>query len=113
MTRDEVDALIREKEGRLCVRYYQRADGTILLRDCTVGVRRRRRRRAIAAGIAATLAGAAATGYVVHESEHEEAVTGALETIQGGIGPMPPQDVQGVATPEPGPEPVTAKMGEL
>ena len=29
LTRDEAEALIREKEGRLCVRYFQRADGTI------------------------------------------------------------------------------------
>jgi hypothetical protein len=57
MTRDEAETLIREREGRLCVRYYQRADGTILLKDCTVGVRRRRRRRIAAAGVAAALAG--------------------------------------------------------
>ncbi|MBA3542548.1 MAG: hypothetical protein H0T79_23230, partial [Deltaproteobacteria bacterium] len=44
MTRDEAQALIVEKEGRLCIRYFQRADGTILLKDCGVGVRRRRRR---------------------------------------------------------------------
>src|SRR5262249_39510369 len=57
MTRDEAEALIREREGRLCVRYYQRADGTILLKDCTVGVHRRRRRRIAAAGVAAAPAG--------------------------------------------------------
>src|SRR5688572_30553490 len=28
MTRDEAEALIVAKEGRLCVRYYQRNDGT-------------------------------------------------------------------------------------
>jgi hypothetical protein len=59
MTRDEAETLIREKEGRLCVRYFQRADGTILLKDCVVGVKRRRRRRVVAAGVAASLAGAA------------------------------------------------------
>jgi hypothetical protein len=59
MTRDEAEALIVEKEGRLCVRYYQRADGMILLKDCAVGVKRRRRRRVIAAGVAASLAGVA------------------------------------------------------
>jgi len=37
MTRDEAQALLIEKEGRLCVRYYRRHDGTILTADCPVG----------------------------------------------------------------------------
>ena len=57
MTRDEAEALILEKEGKLCVRYFQRKDGTILLKDCTVGTAQRRKRRIIAAGTAALLAG--------------------------------------------------------
>ena len=38
MTRQEAENLIREKEGKLCVRYYQRADGTVLTKDCPIGV---------------------------------------------------------------------------
>jgi len=57
MTRDEAETLIVAKEGRLCVRYFQRADGTILLADCTVGKSQKRKRRVIAAGAAALLAG--------------------------------------------------------
>ncbi len=57
MTRDEAEALILAKEGRLCVRYFQRHDGTILLKDCVVGVAQKRKRRVIAAGAAALLAG--------------------------------------------------------
>ncbi|MGZ3438637.1 MAG: hypothetical protein ACXVDD_03950, partial [Polyangia bacterium] len=30
MTREAGEALVREKEGRMCVRMYQRADGTVL-----------------------------------------------------------------------------------
>jgi hypothetical protein len=37
MTRAEAEALIRERNGNLCVRFYERADGTVLLRDCSVG----------------------------------------------------------------------------
>lgn len=59
LTRAGAEALIREKEGRLCVRYFERADGTILFNDCAVGVRHRRHRRIAAAGLAASLAGAA------------------------------------------------------
>jgi hypothetical protein len=57
MTRDEAEALIVAKEGRLCVRYYQRNDGTILLKDCAIGIKQKRKRRVLAAGVAALLGG--------------------------------------------------------
>jgi hypothetical protein len=40
MSQREVNRLIAAKEGRLCARIYQRADGTILTRDCPVALRR-------------------------------------------------------------------------
>lgn len=49
MTRAEAEALVLAKEGKLCVRYYQRADGTILTADCPDGLARRRRRRRVVA----------------------------------------------------------------
>jgi len=39
MTRQEAETLIQKKEGRLCVRFYRRLDGTILTKDCPVGKR--------------------------------------------------------------------------
>jgi hypothetical protein len=33
----EAEDLLRQNEGRLCVRFYRRADGTILTKDCPVG----------------------------------------------------------------------------
>jgi hypothetical protein len=109
LTRDEAEALIREKEGRLCVRYFQRTDGTILLKDCVVGRKRRRRRRIVAAGVAASLAG---SGLAYHKLTHAPAAEspsmyitmGAFDPgpapiatsvppgfvpVQGGIGPGP------------------------
>jgi hypothetical protein len=54
MTTEQAESLIREKEGDLCVRYYQRADGTVLTADCPVGVRRKRVRAvAFMAGLGA------------------------------------------------------------
>jgi hypothetical protein len=44
MTRDEVASLVTKTEGRICARLYRRADGTILTRDCPVGLRALRRR---------------------------------------------------------------------
>ena len=45
MTRDEAQRVVEEHEGRLCVRFYTRADGTMLTQDCPVGLRAVRYRR--------------------------------------------------------------------
>src|SRR3954471_11066003 len=70
MTREEAEQLILAKEGRLCVRYYQRKDGTILLKDCEIGVSKKRKRRLIAAGAAALLAGSAGATVMKTKDEH-------------------------------------------
>lgn len=46
MTRREAEALVTSTEARLCVRFYRRADGTILTRNCPVGLSALRRRAA-------------------------------------------------------------------
>ena len=37
MSRDEAENLLQDSEGRLCVRFYERADGSVLTKDCPVG----------------------------------------------------------------------------
>jgi hypothetical protein len=44
MTKQDAERLITQAEGRLCVRYYRRADGTILTNNCPVGLRALKRR---------------------------------------------------------------------
>lgn len=44
MTRREAESLLINSEGRLCVRYYRRADGSVLTRDCPVGLKAFKRR---------------------------------------------------------------------
>ena len=39
MTREQAVKLIRQKEGKACVRLYKRRDGTVLTSDCPVGLR--------------------------------------------------------------------------
>ncbi len=39
MSRTEAENLLSNSEGRLCVRFYQRADGSVLTQDCPVGWR--------------------------------------------------------------------------
>jgi hypothetical protein len=86
MSRDEAETLLREKTGGLCVRYFQRHDGTIMLADCTIGKRQRRNRRLIVAG-AALLLGGSAAGLVMHHratlaQERGEMIMGDV-AIQG------------------------------
>lgn len=38
MRRDEAERLLLETEGRLCVRLFRRKDGTVLTRDCPLGL---------------------------------------------------------------------------
>src|SRR5215470_16116347 len=39
MTKLEAERLIASREGRLCVRFFRRADGTILTKNCPRGLR--------------------------------------------------------------------------
>jgi len=39
MTRGEAEAFVSEREGRMCVRFFRRADGTVMTKDCPVGLR--------------------------------------------------------------------------
>jgi len=39
MTSSEIEALLSQREGRLCARLYQRTDGTVLTKNCPVGFR--------------------------------------------------------------------------
>jgi len=67
LTAEEAAALIREREGRLCVQIHRRSDGTVLTADCPVGARARRRglQKVLALSVvvpAVLLAGVASAG---------------------------------------------------
>ena len=63
MTADEIARVVRERGGKLCARFYRRADGTMLTADCPRGAGRFRRafqrRFAAATGLLAVSASAA------------------------------------------------------
>jgi hypothetical protein len=52
LTASEAKSLIANTEGRLCARLYRRSDGTVITKDCPVGLRAIRRRVARMAGAA-------------------------------------------------------------
>jgi hypothetical protein len=93
MTKQEAEALLKEKEGRLCISIFRRKDGTILTADCPVGLRLARRAAirsvaAVASVIGILLAVAARFGLTdqtdvqVRELEPFARVTQWLKTTQ-------------------------------
>jgi len=69
MTRADAESLIARTEGRLCVRFYRRSDGSIITKDCPVGLRAIRRRmsyvaKAISSTVMGLLAGLGVYGVV-------------------------------------------------
>jgi len=46
MSGEDAERLVRTTEGRLCVRFYRRDDGTMITRDCPKGVRAARQKLA-------------------------------------------------------------------
>jgi hypothetical protein len=88
MTRAEAESLIARTEGRLCVRFYRRFDGSIITKDCPIGLRAIRRRLSyVAKAIGSVVLGLFA-GLGVHE---------AFSTI----APFPPERTMGVIVADP------------
>jgi hypothetical protein len=74
MTRAEAESLIASaNEGRVCVRLFRRSDGTVLTRDCAVGVKAKRRLPMIAASIAGVGAMVSAAAMVASAMTADDA----------------------------------------
>ncbi len=74
MTRTEAENFLINAEGRVCVRFVRRADGTVLIKDCPVGWKAIKRRvsktaTAFASLIFAALGGIGLTSYFAKERE--------------------------------------------
>lgn len=93
MTRDEAEALIARKEGRLCVRLFKRHDGTVITHDCPRGLERvRRRMRIIASAVAGMLSAYVGWDFLRPAAcTVEPTVMGAMPAVvemKGEPGPM-------------------------
>lgn len=62
LTRLEAENLLLNSEGRLCVRYFRRADGTVLTQDCPVGWQAVKKRVSRVAAAAVSMVAAIFTG---------------------------------------------------
>ena len=84
MTRSEAEALIARSEGRLCVKFYRRRDGSIITQDCPVGLRAIRRR----VSYLAKAIGSAVLSFM--------AVVGVHETVSSSLAALRPGRTMGV-----------------
>jgi hypothetical protein len=104
MNSDEAAGLIREAEGRVCVRLYRRADGSVMTRDCPTGLRAVRQRvtRAVAVSFASvfSILGLFSLAERFRAKPEPLPMTGAVVNL-----PMAPQTIS-----TPAPEPI---MGEI
>jgi hypothetical protein len=116
MTKDDAESLLRERLGNdLCVRFYQRTDGTILTADCPVGVKKKRRKKlALAVAGAGALAAAAATSFMSRRTCNLGATQGEMTAVAGGMmyeGEGQPVEVKGDPMPVPPVAPIPTTMG--
>jgi len=106
MSREEVDALVRNRKGRLCGRLYLRGNRTATLRDCAGGRRAKLVRRAV--GLAAMLV-IGAVSWMLRKVEepdrsiHPPLVQKALNWIEPERKRPVPQFKVGEVCPPPAP----------
>lgn len=89
MSREEAESLVQDTEGSVCVRFYRRADGTVLTADCPVGVWDVRTRLARLWGGVAALIGFLTFGAISWASRSAESApatgTGPVERLEASI----------------------------
>jgi hypothetical protein len=80
MTATEVETLVRRSDGKVCARMFRRADGTVLTRDCPVGLAAYRKRVSRFAGAAvAMVIGLFSAGYGQSQAETNKKIVTAAE----------------------------------
>jgi len=113
MSDDDIADLIRQKEGRLCVRLYQRHDGTLMASDCPVGLRAARRRLARALGAVAACLSLILTAVTFGRiGAWRLRDTQPFSRIANWLAPPAPQMLTGEVCVPPPPRP-TAILGKL
>jgi len=97
LKREEVQRLIATTDGRICARLYRRADGTVLTRDCVVGVRALRRRVARRTGaLFAALISLAVTTFGQQSAKQAKAGCKPQITVQRTLAKTSKKSFTGV-----------------
>lgn len=111
MTRSEAESLIARNEGRLCIRLYRRRDGSIITKDCPVGLRAIRGRVSyVTKAVGSMLLGLFA-GLGVHQAFTSSAPFGEGRTM--GVMATPLNSIQGKLVREPQPQVMVGEMAGI
>ena len=123
MSGEEAETFLRQQLGRVCVRYFQRIDGTVMTKDCPRGLKSLRKRAvkrlALAASLALTSISCGTHGDRIKKAtgldifDRPKAVVGALPDFDGRLQPPPsssPTTGTGTTAPVNGP---STKLGEI
>jgi len=80
MSKADAEALVMNAEGRLCVRFYQRADGSVITQDCPVGWAKMKQRTRAVLAAAFSMVMAVVTGvFFVSLLSPKRAIIGDLK----------------------------------
>lgn len=103
MSQREAENLIERTEGRLCIRFYKRADGTVLTDNCPVGLRaiRRRMRRVASAFASAIFSFLAGIGLYAGVAEVNRTISSGTGVATMGTIAAPPSRPVAVPPSEP------------
>jgi hypothetical protein len=89
MTKYDAENLLTNSEGRLCVRYYKRADGTIITSDCPVGWARVKQRVSVIAAAVFSLLISLAGGLIFTSYFNRKATIGSIAIPAASPTPQP------------------------
>jgi hypothetical protein len=115
MTKIEAERLVARADGRLCIRYYMRRDGSILTNNCPVGLRKFKRRlsrvaTAIGSTVVSFLAGIGIYGLVNRDYSPPFSVAGRMAVTGEPIHtpPVGKRTLEAISVP-----PVVELQGQL
>ena len=100
LSRPEAEQVVQEQEGRLCVRFRRRADGTLLTQNCPVGFARLRRRWAMLKSAVAACVGFFLSGTLSGCTDEPDYAMGgpraipALPAVMGDPAPVDPVQLE-------------------
>ncbi|MCI0643024.1 MAG: hypothetical protein L0Y72_27995 [Gemmataceae bacterium] len=115
MSREEAEAFLSDRDGKTCIRMFRRSDGTVLTRDCPVGLRALRRHLlwafAAVAAIFLAVIGMGVTLVLAGGARNHQPGEERIGLVQRLLDiffarPAPPQLVMGdICPPNPAPPP--------
>ena len=101
MTREDAERLVMSSEGRLCVRFFRRKDGTVLTQNCPVGWKAVKQRIS-RVGVALTSVFASFLAGVV-----------SVRSVESAISAMPMGDVESPYVESQVPTPIVEEIDDM